>query len=93
VAYNNEVASVLLLSSLYAFAGPILHLLGQDERIAAARDFTLRLLRQILSLALVVFDEDEVPNGVDAAGSSPLLAARICSCSAAGAAPFARALH
>jgi hypothetical protein len=45
----------------------------------------------MLSLALVVFDEDEVPNGVDAAGSSPLLAARICS--SAGAAPFARALH
>ncbi|RCV08982.1 hypothetical protein SETIT_1G370600v2 [Setaria italica] len=46
-------ASALLLSPLYAFAGPILRLLGQDERIAdAAGDFTLRLLPQMLSLAV-----------------------------------------
>ncbi|KAF8691776.1 hypothetical protein HU200_040172 [Digitaria exilis] len=46
-------ASALLLSPLYALAGPILRLLGQDPAVAAlAGDFTPRLLPQMFSLAL-----------------------------------------
>ncbi|OEL18559.1 hypothetical protein BAE44_0020424 [Dichanthelium oligosanthes] len=46
-------ASALLLSPLYAFAGPILRLLGQEDAIAdAAGDFTIRILPHMFSLAL-----------------------------------------
>ncbi|OQU85978.1 hypothetical protein SORBI_3004G349550 [Sorghum bicolor] len=46
-------ASALLLSPLYLLAAPILRALGQDEAVAAAAgDFTLRTLPQLLSLPL-----------------------------------------
>lgn len=45
--------SAILLTPLYVFAGQILRLLGQDDRIAAAAgEFTLLILPQMFSLAL-----------------------------------------
>ncbi|XP_040376990.1 protein DETOXIFICATION 35-like [Oryza brachyantha] len=46
-------ASAALLSPLYAFAAPVLRLLGQEESIAAAAgEFTRRIIPQMFALAI-----------------------------------------